>query len=117
MKQMNIDELRMDLQNYMQCGVYEERADEDATLPYIVLVGFGDTTMHADNWIYKHRVPTNIHLLSYQANDSKSHQRDEAEMKLEAYLRSVGIPYSKERDWDNDVQLWNTEYGITLMYG
>ena len=49
MKQMNIDELRMDLQNYMQCGVYEERADEDATLPYIVLVGFGDTTMHADN--------------------------------------------------------------------
>lgn len=117
MKQMNIDELRTDLQNYMQCGVYEERADEDAVLPYIVLVGFGDTTMHADNWIYKHRVPTNIHLLSYQANDSRSHQRDEAEMKLEAYLRSVGIPYSKERDWDNDVQLWNTEYSITLMYG
>lgn len=117
MKQMNIDELRADLQNYMQCGVYIERADEDAKLPYIVLIGFGDATMHADNWIYKHRVPTNIHLLSYQANDSKNHQRDRAEALLEMYLKSVGMPYAKERSWDDDVQLWNTEYSITLMYG
>lgn len=117
MKQMNIDELREDLHNYMSCDVFEERADTDAKLPYIVLVGFGDSTMYADNWRYKHRVPTNIHLLSYQANDSKSHQRDEAERLLEAYLEGVDMPYTKDRTWDDDVQLWDTEYSITLMYG
>lgn len=114
---MNIDELIMDLRDYTSWGVYEERADEDAVLPYIVIVGFGDANMHADNTIYKHRVPTNIHLLSYQANDSKSHQRDRAEAKLELYLNSVGMPYAKERSWDDSVQLWDTEYSITLMYG
>lgn len=89
-------------------------------LPYVVILGNGESVMRADNTDYLWGEAIDIHLHSSQPDKSETSKRekDNAEKKIKEFFREAGYPVVLEdTDFDLNTNLFRTQFSVRICYG
>lgn len=114
----SFDEFRDALVDATGLKVYQYRTPKGKIgTPYIIIAEGTDNSFRADNSRYIESKYVDVFLFSYQAQDSNNTQKDIAEKALQNYFESNEIPFDKQTDWLESLQLFQTSFTVTIWYG
>lgn len=114
----DLDEIRDELAKLTEVDVYEYRTPKGKISdPYIIVSEVYDRNFMADNVIYSKGEYISIIVLSSQGQNTKNTKKSKIERKVEDFLQSNLIPYSRDTSYYSELMLFQTEYSAKVFYG